>query len=218
MVESEIAKATMTFLSLNLSDWANIATIIGACAIFVAVIQAQIMRRQFKADHERGRREKTVELLSNWFARQKKYGPIARKIAEQLTEEQCRDVLAQQSICVPVKLKKQFQQLFGKQKIKDEGEKEIRLTEAQSADFRWHVVCYLNALETTLIAWQYSIVDREIIETQFSYLFRPAEGHEILRQFRTAAGGEEAFPAIEIFAAHLKNKRRDKLIEKVRVA
>jgi len=54
----------------------------GAIAIFAAVAQALIMHSQLTADHERGRREKTVELLTEWFARQEKEVPIARKIAE----------------------------------------------------------------------------------------------------------------------------------------
>lgn len=208
----------MTFIGLNLSEWASVATIVGAIAIFAAVAQTLIMRRQLTADHERGRREKTVELLTEWFARQEKEGPIARKIVEHLTEAQCRDVLAQQAIHVPAKLGKQLSQLFGNEIKCNEGEKEILLTESQSADLRWHVVCYLNSLEMILIAWQYAIIDRKIIETQFSYLFRPTEGHEVLRAFRSAAGGEETYPAIEIFVTHIKDKRRDKLIQKANVA
>lgn len=208
----------MTFLTFNLSEWANIATIFGATAIAAAAIQALIMYQQLKADHERGRREKTVELLTEWFARQKKEGPIARKIVENLTEAHCRDILAQQPITVPARLGKQLVQFFGKDFSYETTEKEITLSEAQSAELRWQVVCYLNSLEMILIAWQYSIVDRPIIETQFSYLFKPTEGHEILKEFRTAAGCEETYPAIEIFVTHLKNKRREKLIEKANVA
>jgi hypothetical protein len=208
----------MTFLTLNLSEWASLATIIGATAIGAFVMQALIMRKQLKADHERGRREKTVELLTEWFARQKKEGPIARKITENLNETQCRDILAQRSITVPIKLGSQLVQLFGTDFKYDESGKEITLTESQSAELRWQVVCYLNSLEMILIAWQYSIVDRQIVETQFAYLFKPAEGHEILKEFRTAAGSEEAYPAIEIFVTHLKNLRRNKLIEKANVA
>lgn len=208
----------MGSIGLNLSEWADVATICGSIAISAAVAQALTMRRQFMADHERGRREKTVELLTEWFSRQEKEGPIARKIAEQLTEAQCRDVLAQQSIHVPAKLCKQLSQLFGTEIKCEEGEREVFITESQSADLRWHVVRYLNSLEMILVAWQYSIIDRGIIETQFSYLFRPTEGHEVLKAFRSAAGGEETFPAIEIFVNHVKDKRRDKLIQKANVA
>lgn len=208
----------MTFLALNLSEWASLATIIGATAIGAFVMQALIMHRQLKADHERGRREKTVELLTDFFKNQKKEGPIARKITEHLSESQCRDMLAQQSFTVPIKLRKQLIQFFGENIKIDDDDKEITLTEANSAELRYHILCYLNSLEMVLIAWQYSIVDRNIIETQLSYLFKPSEGHEILKSFRIAAGNEDAYPAIEIFFTHLKNKRRDKLIEKANVA
>jgi len=202
---------------MNLSDWADLATILGAVAVIAAAVQVIIGYRQFKADHERGRREKTVELITEFFAKQKKEGPIARKIVESLNEEQCREIIAQQSVVVSSKLKLLVQQLFPDQKF-DHENGTITLTENQSVELRWLVLSYLNALETLLVAWQYTIVDREIIETQFSYLFKPSEGHEVLKEFRTAAGGEDAYPAIEIFVTNIQAKRREKLIQKSAVA
>jgi hypothetical protein len=79
-------------------------------------------------------------------------------------------------------------------------------------------VSYLNSLEFTLVAWQYSVIDKEIIESQFAYLFRPSDGHEVLKYFRKAAGGGSAFPAIEIFTAHLSQKQRNLLISKANIA
>ena len=61
-------------------------------------------------------------------------------------------------------------------------------------------------------------MDREIVEYQFSYLFSPEHGHAALKGFRIAAGGENAFPAIEIFSSHLEETRRSILKEKANVA
>ncbi|CAB1368165.1 hypothetical protein [Denitratisoma oestradiolicum] len=203
---------------MNLQDWANLATIAGSIAIFGIALQVYIAHRQLKADHERSRREKSVEILMEWSRNLKKEGSVARKIIECLNEEQCRDIFAQQEVKISRKHENLLAQLFGDKIQTKEGNDHILLTEAQSTELRWHAVSYLNSLEFTLVAWQYSVVDKEIIETQFSYLFRPADGHEVLKYFRKAAGGENSFPAIEIFTAHLSKKRRDQLISKANVA
>jgi hypothetical protein len=57
-----------------------------------------------------------------------------------------------------------------------------------------------------------------LLESQFSYLFRPEDGHEVLRHFTKAAGGVDSYPAIEVFTAHLSQKRREHLISKANIA
>jgi len=174
-------------------------------------------QKQFEADHERGRREKTVDILFEWDKRLKKEGALARKIVETFSAEQCRDLTAQLPLVVSGKLKPHLHQLFGPDLELDQNNV-IQLNEAHSSELRWHVITYLNALESVLVAWQYSIVDRDIIEHQFSYLFKPSDGHEGLKHFRIATGGEDSYPAIEIFASHIIEKRREKLVQKAKVA
>ncbi|OTG70454.1 hypothetical protein B9T26_13765 [Acinetobacter sp. ANC 4169] len=175
-----------------------------------------IAQKGLDADHERSRREKTVDILFEWDQRLKKEGALARRIVETFSAEQCRELHAQSPILVNAKLEPLLKQLF------NEGFKVenniISLNEGHSSELRWYVITYLNALESVLVAWQYSIVDREIIEHQFSYLFKPCDGHEGLKHFRVAAGGEESYPAIEIFASHILEKRRAKLVQKANVA
>lgn len=93
----------------------------------------------------------------------------------------------------------------------------IVLTGDKVSKLRWLVMTYLNILESILVAWQYSIVDREIIEHQFSYLFSSERGHSALSKFRSAAGGEKSFPAIEIFANHIEEKKKSILKEKANI-
>ncbi|MFP0274698.1 hypothetical protein FSC02_16020 (plasmid) [Acinetobacter indicus] len=174
-------------------------------------------QKQFEADHERSRREKTVDILFEWDKRLKKEGALARKIVETFSAEQCRELTAQSPLLVSGKLKPHLHQLFGPDLELDQNNL-IHLNEAHSSELRWHVITYLNALESVLVAWQYSIVDREIIEHQFSYLFKPSDGHEGLKHFRIATGGEDSYPAIEIFASHIIEKRREKLVQKAKVA
>ena len=204
---------------MTLSNWADIATIAGSLAVIGIAVQVSIAYKQFKADHERGRREKTVDLLIEWDKGLKKEGSLARKIIESLSEEQCREIISQQQVLISSKLNKLLSQFFTENNKLEKNENgDILLSESQSAELRWHTLMYLNALESVLVAWQYTVVDREIIEHQFAYLFRPAHGHEALKEFRIAAGGEDSYPAIEVFANHIKEQRRNKLIEKTAVA
>lgn len=203
---------------MSLSEWANIATIIGSMAVFGIAVQVLIAQKQIKADHERSRREKTVDLLIEWDKRLKKESALARKIIENLSEAQCRELVAQQKLHVNSKLQTLLAQFFPNFTPETNDNGEIIINESLTAELRWHAITYLNSLESVLVAWQYSVVDREIIEHQFSYLFKPADGHEALKDFRAAAGGEDCYPAIEIFAGHIREKRRKKLIQKANVA
>lgn len=203
---------------MDLSDFASIATIIQAIAAIGIVVQIWLSNKEIKADHERSRREKSVDILNQWSQNLRKEGSIARKIIEKLNEEQCREIFNNQSVKIDKKHESLLNQFFGEGNIDTENGDLIKLTELQSTELRWHAITYLNTLEFTFVAWQYSVVDRSIIESQFQYLFDPANGREILKHFRKAAGGEDSFPAIEIFTAHDSNKRREKLIQKSNVA
>lgn len=205
---------------MTLQDLSNLATIIGSLAVIGIAIQIYISHRQIKFDHERSRRERSVDILIEWSKNLKKEGSIARKIIECLNEEQCRDVFNQQELKIGKKHEALLMQLFGKDSLDgiNDATDDIRLSEAQSTELRWHAISYLNSLEFTLVAWQYAVVDKGIIEAQFSYLFRPADGHEVLKHFRKAAGGENSYPAIEVFTAHISQKRREHLISKVNIA
>ncbi len=196
---------------MTLLIFSQIASIIGSLAIIAVGVQVFLGYKQLKADHERSRREKSIDLLVEWNKSLKSESSLSRKIIESLSEEQCRDVMSESAASVPLKLKGKLEKIF--EDIKEEGGS-IKLTASQSSTLRWHVITYLNSLEFILAAWQYSIVDRRIIEDEFSFLFSSAEGHEALKEFREAAGGGDSFPAIEVFASHIQEKRRKKLINK----
>jgi len=204
---------------MSLEDLANIASILGALAIIGVAYQIRIAQQQLKADHERSRREKSVEMLLEWSKNMKRHGSLARKIVESLDEEQCRNLYTQDSVRIANKNKSSLMNIL---KIEEGNLKEengcIILNEEQSSELRWQIMTFLNLLESILVAWQYSIVDREIIEHQFAYLFASEHGHAALKYFRTAAGGESAYPAIEIFSGYVEEKRRNMLKEKANVA
>jgi hypothetical protein len=203
---------------MTLQEGANIATIVGSLAVIGVIVQIALARRQMKADHERSRREKTVELLLEWTKSLKENTSLARRIVESLGEEQARNLFNEEETRVSSKYRRPLEKILDvKEKEIKEDKSYIVLSGEQVSKLRWIVMNYLNLLESTLVAWQYSIVDREIIEHQFSYLFAPEQGHAALKNFRIAAGGENAFPAIEIFSSHIEEKRRSVLIEKANI-
>lgn len=46
----------------------------------------------------------------------------------------------------------------------------LSLNRRQAKKLRWHVILYLNLLESILVSWQYSVADREIIEQELPFL------------------------------------------------
>lgn len=69
-------------------------------------------------------------------------------------------------------------------------------------ELRWHVVTYLNTLETIMVSWDLGIVDRTTIEEQFAFVRDTSRG-ATLSQFRHVAG---AYPLIEKFIDNTKEK------------
>lgn len=59
-------------------------------------------------------------------------------------------------------------------------------------ELRWHVITYLNMLETVMVSWDLGVVDKEMIEEQFLFIKKG----QALSQFRQSAGG---YPTIEKF-------------------
>ena len=199
---------------IEASQW---AIIVGSIAIFGVAIQVFLGYKQLKSDHERSRREKAVDLLRDWSNTVKAEQTWARKLVEKFDSEQCRALWNQEIFEIPEKQENHLAQFFDVDKNqKTHGV--IKLTEKQVVTLRWYVISYMNLMESILVAWQYSIVSREIIEHQFSFLFSPEKGHSALHTLRVAAGGEKSYPATEIFTNHLERKRRKSLSERSEIA
>ena len=202
---------------MTLEEASQLSTVIGSLAIFGIIFQIYLASKQIKADHERSRREKAVELIKDWSKSVQREQTWARKLVEQFSAEQCRYLFNQSCFDLPKKLEPHLHQFFEIEKDQKKNGS-ITLTEKQVVTLRWYIVSYLNLLEAILVSWQYSVVDREIIEHEFSFLFSPEQGHFALSEFRSAAGGQKTYPAIEIFANHLEEKRRSVLKEKANIA
>jgi len=189
---------------MTLTEASQISTIVGSLAIIGVVIQVFIAYKHLKADHERSRREKAVDLLRDWSNTVKAEQTWARRLVETFNSEQCRALWNQLPFDISEKQESHLNQFF-------------TIDDDQKNNARWYVVSYMNLMESILVSWQYSIVNREIVEDQFSFLFSPEKGYTALHTLRVAAGGEKSYPATEIFANHLENMRREALKEKAEI-
>lgn len=178
--------------------------------------------KALKADHERSRREKAIELLSYWDSNSSQKGSMARKFTETLTFQQAKCLWNQEAFEANGR---HFSLFLGaisieSARLRNEDSKndKIAVSEREAGEIRWAVVTYLNQLETTLAAVRHEVADKEMIYEQFIYLVSPKDGHYVLEDFRKAAGGAEFFPSIESFANELKQRHQVKSNGKVRIA
>lgn len=211
----------------------GIARVIEVIISILSMASIYFLYRQIKSEHEKGRREKAVELLLSWTLNVKPEANSAMKIVERFNKEQCVALQKEEQFSVdcilyseieaivPSKMKTDLEEKDLKSRCENcNGDKkaqcvhDIELTLKQVKKIRYLIISYLNLLESVLVAWQYAIADKEIIEQQFAFLVRPKESKNCLEDFRVACGSENSYPAIETFCRTLEEKRRNKLIKK----
>lgn len=186
------------------SAGANIVMAIGILFIFYQTI---LLKRQLHADHERSRRETTVQLIQQWSRSITPVTSAAQWLVQKFDKEQCRKL----ADLLPLKVKAEHMALLetcladvlGNERLQEENGF-IQLNERCVTRLRYLVVEYLNETEAVLLAWHISIADRELVEREFQCLVRPEKGMDALENLREAFGGKRAFPAIDAFAAKIR--------------
>lgn len=186
-------------------------TIMLASALLV-VPQIFLIKKQMRDAHEERRRENTITFMSTWCNSVMKDTAVAEQVARQLNAGQCKKLYDHTSFSVSDATKKDICKFCP---LSRESCENCSLLQSNVVDgkilteLRWHVMTYLNTMETIMVSWQLGIVDRETIEKQFQFVNDPLKG-STLSEFRHTAGG---FPAIEAFidkikelGATLKNK------------
>ena len=179
----------------------------------------------FKKDHDRSRREASVDLIIKWSNSLNEKASLAKKYVEKLNKKQIEHLYAQEKVYFD-KSNEDEKELCGNIKkllecgsdIEDsEASDELFLCEEESSELRWLIISYLNMLESILVAWQHHSADDAIIEQEFKYMFDLSKGKNILRDFRIVAGSEHCYPAIEMFYSHLEDKRKKMLKRKKKI-
>lgn len=198
----------------SLTDWIVAgSSIITATGVVFVAFQALLAQRSLKADHERSRREKAINLLMHMDVIRQRQSSIARKFAETLNFEQSKSLLSQESFKVESKHRELLLGCISKESNLHETTKDsidqIEIPVSDCADIRWQIVSYLNNLESTLSAWRHNVADRDMLEEQYHFLVSPSDGHYLLKEFRKAAGGPRHFPSIEEFVSHIENKSKN---------
>lgn len=192
-------------------EWVSaVAASISAFGIFFVAVQIIHAYGQMKKDHERSRRELTIQLMKDWTLNLSHSSSAARKLTETFTLEQCKAVYDHKTIKIAKEKKEKVLSIVHdimdqNEQLKEENDS-IVLDEKHVAHIKYLLITYLNTLETTLMAWKLSVADREIIEQEFSYLVKPEDGHEALAVFRQAVGGKNAYPAIHDFVDEIKKR------------
>ena len=169
-----------------------------------------------RGDHERSRRQLSVELMQEWVRNLTQHSTAARKLVDTFSEEQAKKLYAQEPFNVDKKNVPLLDAAL-KDSLKCTGDS-YKLTVEQSSSLRWEVINYLNALEVILSAWNNNIADREMLEEQFRDLVSPEKDVYLLKSFRKAAGGAATFPCIEEFVKHLGAAKTPSTTGKGRVA
>lgn len=168
------------------------------------VPQIILLKKQIKGQHEERRRENTINFMITWCNSVKKDTSIAEQVARKLTNEQGISLYKHESFEVTDAIKEDIckfcplgKELCPKCSLKDSNKVDGKIL----TELRWHVITYLNTLETVLIAWDLGIVDRATVEEQFAFLKDSSKGIT-LSQFRNIAGG---YPVIEKFIDTIKS-------------
>ncbi len=200
--------------------WNTIFSAVTAVATLLIIVEIMISLKQKRDLHDEQRRQKTVEIMMEWSKSLLKETSFAEKLVEGFNEEQCRALCKQ----IPFKVDKKTKEDFCKicpdsdcamcNDCKKSTESTYTIDGKQLSELRWYIVTYLNLLETVLVAWKQNVVDREIIEHEFSYLYDESKGWDVLSGFRNAAGGKKVYPVIDEFCEKLKCNSDEKSIMK----
>lgn len=196
-----LAAVTISILSL-------VMQIIGLSAIIISAKQFLAMKKQKQDGHEEERRKKTIEVMQIWSSNLQRETSLAEKIVEEFDENQARRLYAKQDVEVSREIKCSVCEICrcepcpGQAECEQLKEGPYILKGYQQSKLRWHVIRYLNNLENVFTAYALGIVDRDVIKTQFSYLYNPGKGWDAIEKIRKAAGAN-GYPNTNAFMNEL---------------
>lgn len=199
-------------------------------AMIISLVSIIIMFRQFKGEHEKGRREKAIDLSLTWNNSINENTNKIKDFCEQLSDEQCRKLARYESFEIKREEYRNLKQLLpqdntlhskAKPEEKTSGntgntsdnDENTALQPQEIKQLRYEIVHYLNLLEIIMTAWKDNVADNEIIESEFSFLLNETEGKTLLENMRRALGND-SYPSISVFCATMQQKQQQRLSEK----
>lgn len=191
----------MCLREISYMFWLSLIELIILIISAVLIIpQIYLLKKQIKEQHEERRRENTTQFMATWCNSVKKDTCIAEQVARKLNNDQCKKLYQHESFSVSKDICKFCpinKEICEKCSLRDSELVDGKIL----TELRWHVITYLNTLETILISWDLGIVDKETIENQFAFLNDTDKGCT-LAEFRHTAGG---YPVIEKFIDTIKD-------------
>lgn len=200
-------------VSIIINTISLIVQIIALSTVIISVRQLFVMKKQKRDGHEEERRKKTIEVMQIWSNNLQRETSLAEKIVEEFDESQSRKLYAKQDVPVSREMKISVCEICrcescpGQEKCEQLESETCVLQGYQQAKLRWHIIRYLNNLENVFTAYALGIVDKDIIKTQFSYLYNPEKGWDAIEKFRKAAG-ECGYPNTNAFMEELVTERK----------
>lgn len=180
-----------------------------ASANIITASTLLIIWRQFHADHERSRRQNSIEMMKVWTELTAGISLSARfafQLFENFDENQCKSLWASDSFKIDKKYEHllilSLKEYFDDMKFQEKNS-QIELTKEQVATLRFLAASYLNLLEMIFACWRHHIGDRSIIEDEFGLLISPAKDKFPYEKLRIAS---ESYPSISEFEKALKKK------------
>lgn len=185
--------------------WDYLELIIMFISAILIIPQIFLIKKQIKEGHEEHRRENTINMMYIWCNSLKKEASIAEEVARKLNDDQCGLLYQHQAFNVSDEIKNEICKFCPLPKSECSVCKihtENRLEGKILNELRYHVICYLNMLETVMTSWHLGTVDRKTVENEFQFLVTPGKGMA-LSSFRHVAGG---YPLIEEFIDTVKDR------------
>lgn len=199
-----------------ISAGANIILALGvsitAWQLIAARQQVDLLRRQIADDHERSRCSEAIRAISEWTRSLDKAQPSTRVLVNTFSIDQCQKLKQRVPFMIDACHAKLLEHIL--QGTLDENDLHrmsqsttpILLNEKYLSHIYYLAAAHLNSLEVCLQHWVLGTADREVIESELRYLVNPERNEYVLENFRIALGGALAYPAIDAFVAHLKDK------------
>lgn len=177
--------------------------------------QLELAKIQIVADHDRSKKELSISLMREWSNSLTLQDGSARKIVEQLSLEDCMKIIKNEALTLPSSFKSKIITALSidendGQSLEADKDGNFVLGEQLVAKLDGIIISYLNRLESILMSWHLGVADKEIIEQQFAYLYKPKDKHRAVETFRIAKGGLLAFPIIDKFIIKLKKNQERK--------
>lgn len=177
------------------ADWVTaIATVVLTFSVFIAVYHN---RKQYNIKKQ----ENTVEILQYWNQNLEDKNSFVRTLAGKLNEDELTKIAKKEEFTITNITDDEYEHLQAFFSFKDKNKK---ISSSISVKLRWELIMYLNKLEIVCCAWCGGIVDREIIEKEFDYMFK--KGNMVLKKFRQLELNQNSFPNIDLFEEHVGKK------------